>query len=71
MVFDSSLSTRTRVFALLASLGINLLLPFINGVMLGVGEIFAKEVIGVWWNRPGSIAANLGFSRRSNRKNNS
>ena len=34
--------TVARVFAVL---GINLVLPFINGVMLGFGEIFAREVV--------------------------
>lgn len=35
-----------------AVVGINLVLPFINGVMLGFGEIFAREVISWtrnWW----------------------
>ncbi|KAJ9113883.1 hypothetical protein QFC19_000077 [Naganishia cerealis] len=35
-----------------AVVGINLVLPFINGVMLGFGEIFAREVISwtrSWW----------------------
>lgn len=27
----------------------NIGLPFINGVMLGFGEIFAKEVLVVWF----------------------
>ncbi|KAK8853138.1 hypothetical protein IAR55_003839 [Kwoniella newhampshirensis] len=31
----------------LAVVGINLVLPFINGVMLGFGEIFAREVVRV------------------------
>jgi hypothetical protein len=31
----------------IAVLGINLVLPFINGVMLGFGEIFAREVVRV------------------------
>lgn len=39
----SSLSV-SRVVAVL---GINLVLPFINGVMLGFGEIFAREVFRV------------------------
>lgn len=55
----SSLSI-PRIFAVI---GINLVLPFINGVMLGFGEIFAREVVkvgkAVWrgerslfnWNR--------------------
>lgn len=47
-VFDSSLSTRTRATALASALAINLLLPFVNGVMLGFGEIFAKNVVLGW-----------------------
>ncbi|WVQ90933.1 hypothetical protein IAS59_004719 [Cryptococcus gattii] len=39
----SSLSI-PRIFAVI---GINLVLPFINGVMLGFGEIFAREVVRV------------------------
>ena len=49
-IFDSSLSTKTRVIALMGSLTINLLLPFINGVMMGFGEIFAENVL---WKRFG------------------
>ena len=54
-VFDSSLSPKTRALALLASVAINVLLPFVNGVMLGFGEIFAKKVIIGWlgWKIPG------------------
>ncbi|KAJ7707783.1 hypothetical protein B0H17DRAFT_1192220 [Mycena rosella] len=44
-IFDGSLSTQTRVTALFSSLAINLLLPFVNGVMLGFGEIFAKNIV--------------------------
>lgn len=62
-IFDSSLSTRTRVKALFASLAINLVLPFINGVMLGFGEIFAKNIVLEWW-RPGSIATQAGIRGR-------
>ncbi|KAH9838389.1 uncharacterized protein C8Q71DRAFT_527401 [Rhodofomes roseus] len=54
-LFDSSLSPRTRVLALVASLAVNIGLPFINGVMLGFGEIFAKEVLVGW----------LGWGKRS------
>ncbi|EPQ54260.1 hypothetical protein GLOTRDRAFT_111601 [Gloeophyllum trabeum ATCC 11539] len=52
-VFDSTLPTKTRALALVSSLGINFLLPFVNGVMLGFGEIFAKEVVVGWfgWGR--------------------
>ncbi|KAL0954860.1 hypothetical protein HGRIS_003796 [Hohenbuehelia grisea] len=66
-VFDTSLSTRTRVKALVSALAINLLLPFVNGVMLGFGEIFAKNVVLEWfgWNQPartGRLAAMKGLS---------
>ncbi len=44
-IFDSSLSRRTRLTAIFSSLAINLFLPFVNGVMLGFGEIFAKNVV--------------------------
>lgn len=51
--------------ALFSSLAINLALPFVNGVMLGFGEIFAKNVIMGWlgWNAgaPGSVATNAGI----------
>jgi len=49
-IFDSSLSTKTRIIALLGSLTINLFLPFVNGVMMGFGEIFAENVL---WKRFG------------------
>ncbi|KAF8962775.1 hypothetical protein BDZ97DRAFT_1905165 [Flammula alnicola] len=64
-IFDSSLSTRTRLTAFFSSLAVNLLLPFVNGVMLGFGEIFAKNVVMEWlgWkpSGPGSIATNVGL----------
>jgi len=70
-IFDSSLSTRTRVMALMSSLAINLLLPFVNGVMLGFGEVFARNVVVKWFGwkvpaipgvreRPGRVAATVG-----------
>jgi len=40
------------VSRVLAALGINLLLPFINGIMLGLGEITAREGVRItrlWW----------------------
>ncbi|BEI88070.1 uncharacterized protein CcaverHIS019_0107880 [Cutaneotrichosporon cavernicola] len=43
----------------LAALGINLLLPFINGIMLGLGEITAREFVRVgrlWWKGERAIA---------------
>ncbi|TDL25500.1 hypothetical protein BD410DRAFT_819653 [Rickenella mellea] len=60
-VFDTSLTTRSRALALLSSLTINLLLPFVNGVMLGFGEIFAKTLAGRWgWKIPGGAATAVG-----------
>ncbi|KAJ7127059.1 hypothetical protein C8R44DRAFT_780318 [Mycena epipterygia] len=65
-IFDPSLSTRTRVTALFSSLAINLLLPFVNGVMLGFGEIFAKNIVLEYFGwrplpRPGATAATTGL----------
>ena len=53
----------------LAVLGINLVLPFVNGVMLGFGEIFAREVVRagrVWYHGGGSFVASL-FGRGNGR----
>ncbi|TCD70208.1 hypothetical protein EIP91_004388 [Steccherinum ochraceum] len=72
-IFDSNLSTKTRTLALVSSLAINLLLPFVNGVMLGFGEIFARNVVVKWfsWGRlgeknarpaPGRVATNVGVN---------
>ncbi|KAJ6619681.1 hypothetical protein B0H10DRAFT_1946524 [Mycena sp. CBHHK59/15] len=81
-IFDPSLSTRTRVTALFSSLAINLLLPFVNGVMLGFGEIFAKNIVleyfgwrplPVTTTRLGAIAATTGIGaslRQSERTRN-
>lgn len=62
-IFDSNLSIQTRLGALISSLGINLVLPFVNGVMLGFGEIFAKNIVTGWlgWKLPGSGIANVGI----------
>ncbi|KAJ7170606.1 hypothetical protein C8R43DRAFT_980133 [Mycena crocata] len=78
-IFDTSLSTRTRVTALFSSLAINLLLPFVNGVMLGFGEIFAKNVVLEFFgwrplSQPGATAASAGLGatlRPSKRTKNS
>ncbi|KAH9481446.1 Mitochondrial import protein 1 [Psilocybe cubensis] len=75
-IFDSSLSTRTRVTALISSLAVNLFLPFVNGVMLGFGEIFAKDVVMRWlgWkpSGPASTVTNVGLrsSSREERQRN-
>ncbi|KAH7873844.1 hypothetical protein F5879DRAFT_926657 [Lentinula edodes] len=70
-VFDNTLSTSTRVKAFASALAINLLLPFVNGVMLGFGEIFAKNVVLRWFgwgtNVPRSTAASLGLRGKSHR----
>jgi hypothetical protein len=64
-IFDSSLSTRTRVTALFSALAVNLFLPFVNGVMLGFGEIFAKNVVMQWFgwkpSGPASTVTNVGL----------
>ncbi|KAJ7727294.1 hypothetical protein DFH07DRAFT_231768 [Mycena maculata] len=69
-IFDPSLSTRTRVTALFSSFAINFLLPFVNGVMLGFGEIFAKNIVLEYFgwrpvSQPGSTAASAGLGVRS------
>jgi hypothetical protein len=63
-IFDASLSRRTRLTAFFSSLAVNLLLPFVNGVMLGFGEIFAKDILMDWlgWHsKPGSVATTVGI----------
>jgi len=74
-IFDTSLSRRTRLTAFFSSLAVNLLLPFVNGVMLGFGEIFAKNVLMDWLGhlKPGSVATAVGIrgSSREQRQKNS
>lgn len=48
LVLDASLPAKTRALALISSLAINMFLPFVNGVMLGFGEIFARNVLAPW-----------------------
>ena len=62
-IFDTSLSRRTRLTAFFSSLAVNLLLPFVNGVMLGFGEIFAKNVLMDWLGllKPRSVATAVGI----------
>ncbi|KAF8754332.1 Outer membrane protein TOM13 [Rhizoctonia solani] len=67
-VFDSSLPTRTRVIALFSSLAINMFLPFVNGVMLGFGEIFARNVIGPWFGWPKPVATSVGVRAGKDKK---
>ncbi|KAG9314854.1 hypothetical protein JVU11DRAFT_3951 [Chiua virens] len=65
-VMDNRIAPRTRLSLVLSSLAINLLLPFINGIMLGFGELFAKNVVVGWFgwkSRPGNTAAGLGLRR--------
>ncbi|KAL4064503.1 hypothetical protein V8B97DRAFT_2038528 [Scleroderma yunnanense] len=65
-ITNSAISRRTRLSLVLSSLAINLLLPFVNGVMLGFGEIFAKNVLVGWFGwklRSGNTAANVGLRR--------
>lgn len=50
----------------MAVFGINLILPFVNGVMLGFGEIFAREAVRVgrvWYREGGSFFGHM-FGRR-------
>ncbi|KDN35137.1 hypothetical protein RSAG8_11825, partial [Rhizoctonia solani AG-8 WAC10335] len=67
-LFDSSLPTRTRVVALFSSVAINMFLPFVNGVMLGFGEIFARNVIGPWFGWPKPVAASVGVRAGRDKK---
>lgn len=49
----------------MAALGINLVLPFINGVFLGLGEIFAREAVRfgrIWWKEKKSGDAEKGWA---------
>lgn len=47
-LFSPGLTWQRRGYLLLASIAINLGLPFINGVMLGFGEIFARGILAPW-----------------------
>jgi hypothetical protein len=61
-VFNSDLPLRTRALALLSSLTINMFLPFVNGVMLGFGEIFARTIIAPMFGwRPTVGVASVGI----------
>ncbi|CAE6464802.1 unnamed protein product [Rhizoctonia solani] len=67
-IFDSSLPTRARVIALFSSLAINMFLPFVNGVMLGFGEIFARNVVGPWFGWPKPVATSVGVRASRDKK---
>lgn len=67
--YSMSVSTRRKLYLVLGSLAINLCLPFINGVMLGLGEIFARETVAIYFgigpkasqaNAPRPARANVG-----------
>jgi len=68
-VFDPRLSNRSRAVALLTSFAINLALPFVNGVMLGFGEIFARSLLTKWgWSVPGGAATAVGIGASKSRR---
>ncbi|PLW11473.1 hypothetical protein PCANC_18442 [Puccinia coronata f. sp. avenae] len=46
---DPNLTWKTKLGCFAATLGINFFLPFINGVMLGFGEIAAREFLGAYF----------------------
>ncbi|KAF8501618.1 hypothetical protein F5888DRAFT_1673895 [Russula emetica] len=64
-IFDHALPVRTRIWALFSSLSINMFLPFVNGVMLGFGEIFAKTVIVEWLGWGPTVVTNVGLGASS------
>ncbi|KAH9003001.1 hypothetical protein EDB86DRAFT_3063026 [Lactarius hatsudake] len=64
-VFDDTLPKHKRVLALITSLSVNMLLPFVNGVMLGFGEIFAKTVVVGWLGWGPAVATNVGLGAPS------
>ncbi|GAA5820790.1 hypothetical protein JCM3770_000994 [Rhodotorula araucariae] len=56
-----------KLWAVLASLAINVGLPFVNGVMLGFGELFARNVVGVRLGWPlASASASASSPGRAN-----
>jgi hypothetical protein len=65
-IFDTTLSKRARLLALASSVAINLVLPFINGIMLGFGEIAAKSLFG--WNGWRNVASGLGLRAASSER---
>ncbi|KDN53459.1 hypothetical protein K437DRAFT_72139 [Tilletiaria anomala UBC 951] len=69
-IFTPGISPWRRASLLLASLAINLGLPFINGVMVGFGEIFARSVLapklGLLIREPGVGGVGIGARQPSN-----
>jgi len=49
------------ILSLIRTAAINLILPFINGVMLGFGEIFAHELAFRWGWRGAKVIAHFGM----------
>ena len=66
-IFDTTLSRRARLLALASSVAINLVLPFINGIMLGFGEIAAKSLFR--WSGWREVAGGLGLRVASGERN--
>jgi hypothetical protein len=50
------------LLSLLRTTAINLILPFINGVMLGFGEIFAHELAFRWGWRGAKVSQTFGHT---------
>ncbi|PWN28052.1 hypothetical protein BDZ90DRAFT_259879 [Jaminaea rosea] len=44
-IFSPNISFRRRMSLLASSLAVNACLPFVNGIMLGTGEIVARAVL--------------------------
>lgn len=64
-LFSPGIGWRRRSYLLLASVAINIGLPFINGVMLGFGEIFARSIVAPWIGlAPAAININAPAARQ-------
>lgn len=62
-----TLPSHLSLARVVAVVGINFVLPFINGVMLGFGEIFARETVKVgrlFWRGEREVFGYRRFSRR-------
>lgn len=64
-IFSPGLSARARALAIASSIAINFVLPFINGVMLGFGEIFAKNFVAPLFGIRIPSVANVGVRART------